>query len=42
MANAFATFAADGTYCAPISIAEVDNAQGKKIGGRHPRASRTP
>ncbi|BAS16660.1 penicillin-binding protein 1A [Arthrobacter sp. Hiyo8] len=34
MANAFATFAADGTYCAPISIAEVDNAQGKRIGGQ--------
>jgi membrane peptidoglycan carboxypeptidase len=34
MANAFATFAADGTYCAPISITEVDDAQGKKIGGQ--------
>ncbi|WP_138445078.1 transglycosylase domain-containing protein [Sinomonas susongensis] len=34
MANAFATFAADGTYCTPISITEVDDAQGKKIGGQ--------
>ncbi len=34
MANAFATFAANGTYCAPISITEVDDAQGKKIGGQ--------
>ncbi|GGH91170.1 transglycosylase domain-containing protein [Arthrobacter liuii] len=34
MANAFATFAANGTYCAPIAIAEVDDAQGKKIGGQ--------
>ena len=34
MANAFATFAANGTYCTPISIAEVDDAQGKKIGGQ--------
>ncbi|MGO4859561.1 transglycosylase domain-containing protein [Arthrobacter sp. 2MCAF14] len=34
MANAFATFAADGTYCAPISIAEVDDAAGKRIGGQ--------
>ncbi|HKU10195.1 MAG TPA: transglycosylase domain-containing protein [Sinomonas sp.] len=35
MANAFATFAADGTYCTPISITEVDDAQGKKIGGQN-------
>ncbi|MGO4234731.1 transglycosylase domain-containing protein [Pseudarthrobacter sp. YAF2] len=34
MANAFATFAANGTYCAPISITEVDDAQGNKIGGQ--------
>ncbi|MFB0837333.1 transglycosylase domain-containing protein [Arthrobacter sp. E44] len=34
MANAFATFAANGTYCTPISITEVDDAQGKKIGGQ--------
>ncbi|MEH0108196.1 transglycosylase domain-containing protein [Tersicoccus sp. MR15.9] len=34
MANAFATFAANGTYCTPIAISEVDDAQGKKIGGQ--------
>ncbi|GHG46288.1 carboxypeptidase [Sinomonas cellulolyticus] len=34
MANAFATFASGGTYCAPIAITEVDNAQGQKIGGQ--------
>ncbi|MDQ4504000.1 transglycosylase domain-containing protein [Sinomonas sp. ASV322] len=36
MANEYATFAANGTYCAPISITEVDDAQGKKIGGQSP------
>ncbi len=36
MANAFATFAADGTYCIPVSITEVDDAQGNKIGGQTP------
>ncbi|WP_336857444.1 transglycosylase domain-containing protein [Sinomonas albida] len=36
MANAFATFAADGTYCTPISISEVDDSQGQKIGGQAP------
>ncbi|KHL04212.1 transglycosylase domain-containing protein [Sinomonas humi] len=35
MANAFATFDADGTYCTPISITEVDDAHGKKIGGQN-------
>ncbi|MFJ3958597.1 transglycosylase domain-containing protein [Arthrobacter sp. NPDC090010] len=34
MANAFATFASNGSYCTPISITEVDDAQGKKIGGQ--------
>jgi len=34
MANAFATFAANGTYCTPTSITEVDDAQGNKIGGQ--------
>ncbi|MDP5227270.1 MULTISPECIES: transglycosylase domain-containing protein [Arthrobacter] len=34
MANAFATFASNGTYCTPVSIAEVDDRQGKKIGGQ--------
>jgi membrane peptidoglycan carboxypeptidase len=34
MANAFATFAANGTYCTPISITEVDDAHGKHIGGQ--------
>ncbi|WP_253190836.1 transglycosylase domain-containing protein [Arthrobacter sp. SRS-W-1-2016] len=34
MANAFATFAANGTYCPPVSISEVDDAQGKQIGGQ--------
>jgi membrane peptidoglycan carboxypeptidase len=34
MANAFATFAAGGAYCAPVSITEVDDSQGKKIGGQ--------
>lgn len=36
MANAFATFAANGTYCTPISITEVDDAQGNKISGQSP------
>jgi membrane peptidoglycan carboxypeptidase len=36
MANAFATFAANGTYCTPISITEVTDVQGKKIGGQAP------
>jgi membrane peptidoglycan carboxypeptidase len=36
MANAFATFAANGTYCTPISITEVTDSQGKKIGGQAP------
>jgi len=36
MANAFATFAANGTYCAPIAVTEVDDAQGNKIGGQSP------
>ncbi|MDQ0145948.1 transglycosylase domain-containing protein [Pseudarthrobacter niigatensis] len=34
MANAFATFDANGTYCAPMSITEVDDSQGNKIGGQ--------
>jgi membrane peptidoglycan carboxypeptidase len=34
MANAFATFAADGTYCTPISITEVDDSHGQKTGGQ--------
>ncbi|WP_138444626.1 transglycosylase domain-containing protein [Sinomonas susongensis] len=34
MANAYATFASNGTYCVPISIASVTDAQGKKIGGQ--------
>ncbi|GAB2763056.1 transglycosylase domain-containing protein [Sinomonas soli] len=36
MASAFATFAADGTYCTPISITDVTDAQGKRIGGQAP------
>ncbi|WP_460994325.1 transglycosylase domain-containing protein [Sinomonas soli] len=36
MADAFATFAADGTYCAPLSVTEVDDAKGNRIGGRDP------
>ncbi|MDJ0459669.1 transglycosylase domain-containing protein [Arthrobacter sp. NQ7] len=36
MANAFATFAANGTYCTPMSITEVDDAHGKHIGGQTP------
>ncbi|KUM32892.1 transglycosylase domain-containing protein [Arthrobacter sp. EPSL27] len=31
LANAFATFAADGTYCAPIAIAEVIDAAGRRL-----------
>lgn len=34
MASAFATFASGGTYCAPVSITEVDNVKGEKIGGQ--------
>ncbi|WP_138414527.1 transglycosylase domain-containing protein [Sinomonas gamaensis] len=36
MANAFATFASNGTYCTPMSITEVTDVQGKKIGGQAP------
>ncbi|MCH6469028.1 transglycosylase domain-containing protein [Sinomonas terrae] len=35
MANAFATFASNGTLCQPMSITEVDDSQGKKIGGQN-------
>ncbi|MFM9431913.1 transglycosylase domain-containing protein [Arthrobacter sp. MP_2.3] len=31
LANAFATFANDGTYCAPVAIVEVSDAAGKKF-----------
>ena len=31
LANAFATFAADGQYCAPIAIAGVTDASGRKL-----------
>ena len=31
LANAFATFANDGRYCAPIAIPEVSDAAGKKL-----------
>ncbi|MDP9884843.1 membrane peptidoglycan carboxypeptidase [Sinomonas atrocyanea] len=34
MASAFATFASGGTYCAPMSITEVDDVKGQKIGGQ--------
>lgn len=34
MANAYATFASNGTYCVPISITSVTDSQGKKIGGQ--------
>jgi membrane peptidoglycan carboxypeptidase len=37
MASAFATFSAGGTYCLPISIAEVKDAQGERIGGQTPK-----
>ncbi|HKU11889.1 MAG TPA: transglycosylase domain-containing protein [Sinomonas sp.] len=36
MASAFATFASNGTYCTPISITDVIDSQGKKIGGQDP------
>ncbi|GAB3278182.1 transglycosylase domain-containing protein [Sinomonas notoginsengisoli] len=36
MANAFATFAGNGTFCQPMSITEVTDSQGKKIGGQAP------
>jgi membrane peptidoglycan carboxypeptidase len=36
MANAFATFASNGTYCQPMSITEVTDGQGKKVGGQAP------
>ncbi len=36
MASAFATFASNGTYCAPVSIREVTDAQGRKISGQTP------
>ncbi|GAB2741580.1 transglycosylase domain-containing protein [Sinomonas soli] len=34
MASAYATFAANGTYCTPRSITSVKDAQGNKIGGQ--------
>lgn len=36
MANAFATFASNGTYCTPISITRVDDGKGKRLGGQSP------
>jgi membrane peptidoglycan carboxypeptidase len=36
MASAYATFAANGTYCVPMSITEVKDSQGKRIGGQSP------
>ncbi|WP_234864829.1 transglycosylase domain-containing protein [Sinomonas albida] len=36
LADEYATFASNGTYCAPISITDVIDAQGKKIGGQSP------
>ncbi|MDQ4503937.1 transglycosylase domain-containing protein [Sinomonas sp. ASV322] len=37
MASAFATFAANGTYCEPISISEVTDSRGKRLGGQAQR-----
>ncbi|WP_077490772.1 transglycosylase domain-containing protein [Sinomonas mesophila] len=37
MANAFATFAANGTHCVPISITEVKDANGNRLGGQTPQ-----
>ncbi|WP_138444459.1 transglycosylase domain-containing protein [Sinomonas susongensis] len=34
MANAFATFASNGTLCQPMSITDVLDSQGKRIGGQ--------
>ncbi|WP_413249991.1 transglycosylase domain-containing protein [Sinomonas flava] len=34
MASMFATFSANGTYCVPISITEVKDANGQRIGGQ--------
>ncbi|MFJ3956471.1 transglycosylase domain-containing protein [Arthrobacter sp. NPDC090010] len=34
MANAFATFAGNGTYCVPLSITGVSDRQGKSYGGQ--------
>ncbi|MEA5455532.1 transglycosylase domain-containing protein [Sinomonas sp. JGH33] len=39
MANAFATFAANGAYCEPVSISEVIDSQGRRIGGQEPRCT---
>ncbi|WP_422934202.1 transglycosylase domain-containing protein [Sinomonas sp. P47F7] len=36
MANAFATFASNGTYCTPMSVTDVVDSQGKRIGGQAP------
>ncbi|WFR83070.1 transglycosylase domain-containing protein [Arthrobacter sp. Y-9] len=36
MANAFATFASNGTYCTPISITRVEDGKGKRLGGQSP------
>jgi membrane peptidoglycan carboxypeptidase len=37
MANAYATLAADGTYCAPIPVDEIRDGDGKKIDAGNPQ-----
>jgi membrane peptidoglycan carboxypeptidase len=37
MANAYATIAADGTYCEPIPVTEIRDSTGKKIDAGNPR-----
>ena len=37
MANAFATFAANGTRCEPFSIVEVRDANGQRLSGQEPQ-----
>jgi membrane peptidoglycan carboxypeptidase len=39
MANAFATFAADGRHCAPVSLAGVTDMAGKKLPGEAQKCS---
>ncbi|MFJ5956794.1 transglycosylase domain-containing protein [Paenarthrobacter sp. NPDC092416] len=37
LASAYATFANDGTYCAPIAITEISDAQGRKYTAQTPQ-----
>ncbi|GAB4098238.1 transglycosylase domain-containing protein [Sinomonas halotolerans] len=40
MASAFAVFASNGTYCAPMAVTDVLDGQGKRIGGQAPNCKK--